>query len=135
MSGCERRQTRKINALPRAQQKLSLFDNNCGTAAHGSRLCVSGGVALGVTKCLAVRECLFIGKQQIPLHVWVSVFIDGNTCGRMRTIDHTNAALDTAFCHCPFDLSRYRNEARNRRGEMVRVKHGKPSLSLCLSIL
>ena len=135
MSGCERRQTRKNNALPRAQQKLSLFDDNRGTAAHGRSLCVCGGVALGVTKGLAVRECLCIGKQQIPLHVWVSVFIDGNTGGRVGAVHHTNAALDTAFRHRPFDLSCYRNEARDRRGEMVRVKHGKPSLSLCLSIL
>ena len=135
MSGCERRQTRKINALPRAQQKLSLFDNNCGTAAHGSRLCVCGGVALSVAKGLAVRECLCIGKQQIPLHVWVSVFVNGNAGGCVGAVHHTNAALDTAFRHRPFDLCRDGNKARNRRGEMVRIEHGKPLLSLCLSIL
>jgi hypothetical protein len=79
-----------------------------------------------VTERLAVRECLCIGKQQIPLHVWVSVFVNGNAGSRVGAVHHTNAALDTAFCHRSFDLCRYRNEARDRRGEMVRIEHDSP---------
>ena len=87
------------DALPGAELKLSLLDNNryAGTGEGGHHVC--GSIPLKMAVVLGIWNKAGQGVKYIPLHIRVSTFVDGQSGSGVGIVEHQEAVLNAAFLH------------------------------------
>ena len=85
-SGARAVELTEIHTLPSPQQQASVLDQHQLARANATRLQMRGGVPLRMPERAPVGKGFAQPQQQVVPHVRISVFIDRDAGGRVRTV-------------------------------------------------